>query len=504
MLLSVVAASNVGVPQAIVFGQDEAGSSTIYLPAVSRQDPPTPSPTLTPGPTVTVVATATPLSTQVPLPATPPSAVERRVNAPFFAGDIAFEQMGIFWFGHLSETSNYADVRIGYNQNGLSIYVAAFDRRLWYDETPSTDTLTDWDAITLLVDTNPGGNALSTSTYRFVAQFSGDPSASYRAAYQGSAQGWQVKTLAFDTKPGWRGNKLNNDTDSDRGWAMAFTIPFSTLGLNAAPAAGSEWRLALQLHDRDGAVQTLEPVQTWPETLQRDAPATWGSLRFGLPGYARPTSAATGQTQIRRPTELDASVPDADVGSTITNQCPGNDTHIWNDWANRNTGNAPDFNIQNQSDIADWPCFAKYYVTFPIDAIPAGKVIISAKLSLHQFGNSGGANEAQPSWIQVLTTATEWQERTITWNNAPLAWENIGGIRVDPVGNNWKGWPGIPWHWDVSYAVANAYQSGRPVRLILYEADSAYHSGKFFVSSDTGDWNIEGRPTLTVVWGDPQ
>ena len=103
----------------------------------------------------------------------------------------------------------------------------------------------------------------------------------------------------------------------------------------------------------------------------------------------------------------------------------------------------------------------------------------------------------------MLTAAEDWQDITITWNNAPRAWENIGGRWVDPVGSNWTGWPGIPWTWDVSYAVANAYAAGSPVRLILYEADSAYHSGKFFVSSDTGDWNIQGRPTLTVVWGNP-
>ena len=43
--------------------------------------------------------------------------------------------------------------------------------------------------------------------------------------------------------------------------------------------------------------------------------------------------------------------------------------------------------------------------------------------------------------------------------------------------------------------------NGAPVRLALYEADWAYHSGKYFYASDTGDWNAEGRPTLTVTWG---
>jgi hypothetical protein len=37
----------------------------------------------------------------------------------------------------------------------------------------------------------------------------------------------------------------------------------------------------------------------------------------------------------------------------------------------------------------------------------------------------------------------------------------------------------------------------------LYSADDDYNSGKYFVSSDTGDWNATGRPTLQVVWGNP-
>ena len=500
------------------FAQDDSGSSgnTVYLPAITRQEPPTPTPTPTAPPTATRTPTATPRpATATPTatltapptptspPATPPTVTLRRVNAPFFAGDVAFEQMGIFWFGTLSETSNHADVRVGYNQNGLKVYVASFDRRLWYDTTPTVDTLTDWDALTLLVDTNPGSGGLGATTHRFVAQFSGDASASHRAVYRGSAQGWQAASVAFTTTPGWRGAALNNDADDDRGWAMTFEIPFTALGLSGAPATGSEWRLGLQLHDRDGASAAPNPIQSWPDALQRDQPATWGMLRFGLPGYQRPTVAAAGEEKIFRPTENDPSVPDADVGSAITNQCPGDDYHIWNEWANRNYGDAGDFNIQNQADVADWPCFARYYVTFPIDAMPAGKVIISATLTLHQFGNAGEAGQAQPSWIQVLTAAEDWREDTITWNNAPRAWENIGGRWVDPVGDNWNGWPGIPWTWDVSYAVANAYATGSPVRLILYEADSAYHSGKFFVSSDTGDWNVQGRPTLTVVWGNP-
>jgi hypothetical protein len=53
----------------------------------------------------------------------------------------------------------------------------------------------------------------------------------------------------------------------------------------------------------------------------------------------------------------------------------------------------------------------------------------------------------------------------------------------------------------VSGAVAQAYSAGQPLRLVLYSADDNYHSGKYFVSSDTDDWNAVGRPTLVVQWG---
>lgn len=427
---------------------------------------------------------------------------QRRVNAPFFPGDVAFEQMGIFWFGHLSAASNYADVRVGYNESGVTVYVAVFDRHLWYDESPTPETLTDWDAVTLLIDTDPDPAALSGGSYRFVAQLANQGEARYRAAYGGGGGGWQDAPIRFATLPGWRGESLNHNRLPDRGWAMTFTIPFASLGLAEAPAPGSEWRLGLQLHDRDGLDEAPQPVQVWPEGLQPDLPTTWGRLGFGLPGYVPPPAIQSGAIQIRRPTQDHPSVPDANVGGVTANQCPGDDLHIWHEWADRNYGNAPDFNIQNQSDIADWPCFARYYVTFPLDDVPAGQVILSATLTLHQFGNAGDPNQARPSWIQVLRAAEAWQEERITWNNAPLAWENITGGWVDPIRVPLQ-WPGVPWTWDVSYAVAAAYARDEPVHLILYSADSAYHSGKYFVSSDTGDWNSSGRPTLSVVWGRP-
>jgi len=228
---------------------------------------------------------------------------------------------------------------------------------------------------------------------------------------------------------------------------------------------------------------------------------------LGLPAV-RPSRLPRGRRSDRprpdsRPTRNSPLIPDANVGGITARQCPDDEHEIWNEGGNRNDGHAPDFNIQNQSDVADWPCFAKYDVTFPLDAIPPGHVILSATLTLHQFGNAGAPGQAQPSWIQGLIADGDWEEEAITGNNAPLARENIGGAWVDPLAD-WPGWPGVPRVWDVSYAVAQAYARGEPLRLILYSADGAYHSGKYFVSSDTEDWNTEGRPLLEVWWGKPR
>lgn len=272
------------------------------------------------------------------------------------------------------------------------------------------------------------------------------------------------------------------------------------MGLAGAPASGTEWRLAVVVHDRDTFAGPALPDQAWPPLAGLETVDCWGVLRFGLPSWSSSHPVA-GTVVIRRPSEGSSLVPDADVGGSAANQCPGDEFHIWNQWANLNWGTSPSVNIQNQSDIADWPCFSRYYVTFPLTDVPPGKRIVFATLVLHQFGNAGG-DAAQPSWIQVLVAERDWDEATITWNNAPLARENVGGAWVAPL-DVFPGWPGVARTWDVSYAVAQAYNRGEPARLVLYSADSAYHSGKYFVSSDTGDWNLEGRPTLVVRWAEP-
>jgi len=424
-----------------------------------------------------------------------------RVNAPYFDGGVRFSETAIFWFGRVTPTENSVDVRVGYNDDHLYLRVAVFDRRLWYDKTPSPDDLTAWDAVTLYLDADGNaGSAPDADAYRFDGQLVWwEPRHDYQVAYQGDGSGWVAASVPFTTTSGWRGNEPRDDID-DRGWALTYYVPFESLGLSGPPAHRTVWGMALALHDRDDAQGTPIADQVWPGTMQSGQPATWGQLAFGMPTYNPLPAVPSGTVTVRH--GLDgATVVDADVGGSSTCGQPA-----WPDyfptWGEFNYAGKTQPNIQNQGDVADWPCFSRYYVTFPLEALPSGKVIISATLTLHLFGSAGEGYDPgpKPSLIQVLTVAEDWDEATLTWNNAPLAAENVAAAWVDPV-DSYAGTPGIPWQWDVSRAVAEAYAAGTPLRLALYEADSAYHSGKYFWSSDTDDWNKEGRPTLTVTWG---
>ncbi len=107
--------------------------------------------------------------------------------------------------------------------------------------------------------------------------------------------------------------------------------------------------------------------------------------------------------------------------------------------------------------------------------------------------------EPPNSYIQVFTVGEDWDEATLTWNNAPIAVENIAGTWVYPRDYSL---PDQPYHWNVTGAVDDAYLTGQPLRLALYSADGERHSGKYFWTSDTDDWGGSVRPTLKVVWGE--
>ncbi len=434
------------------------------------------------------------------MPALAQSPTTPQVNAPYFGSDdIQFQEMDIFWLGQVNDQSNYADVRIGYNNDHLKVDVAIFDHWLWYDESATPADLMNWDAVSLYLDTqNSGANLPAATSFHFVGQLNHwQARDDYQTAFQGNGSDWVSSTIPFTTTSGWRGDGLNDTTKEARGWRMVFTIPFSSLGLASPPTSGTDWGMALVVHDKDAPSTIVSPDQTWPETISVNQPGSWGRLSFGLPTYNAPSMPATEIITIRQGLN-GTSVPDAGVGGhTACGQAYNPD--FFDGWGDANYNGDPNTNIQNQSDIADWPCFSKYYVTFPLDQLPNYKSVVSATLTMHLFGGSD-PRQATNSYIQTARMLNSWDETTITWNNAPGFLQNYTYTWVEP--SVFPGWPRIAYTWDVSQAVAEAQVEGVPLNLALYDADADYHSGKYFVTSDTGDWNEVARPTLRIAVAD--
>jgi hypothetical protein len=425
------------------------------------------------------------------------SAPKPQVNAPYMT-EMKYATSAVFWFGRVTSEENYVDVRVGYDQDRLWVHLEIFDRRLWYDPTPSPGEFSQWDAVSLYLDASGSSvGAPSERAYRFDGMLNWwEPRAGFQQAYHWNGQAWILTELPFEVLSGWKGN-APNDTIDDRGWILVYHIPFTSLGLPGAPNQGAYWRMAIALHDRDSSQASALPDKFWPTGLNSAQLDSWGVLHFGLPVYQPPAGKIpAGQTVIRH--KLNGQiVNDAMVGGGFN--C-GEGLEYWTVWGQANYAGSTQVNVQNEFDVSDWPCFSKYYLTFPLDAIPSGKVILSATLTLYQIGNAGGGNWGPPgeTVIQVLTTQELWDENTITWNNAPGALENIIMARVDPTNV-----AGVPRQWDVSYAVYQAYQSRGKLQLVLYSADGDYNTGRYFNSSDLNDYEAVQRPTLTVIWGEP-
>jgi hypothetical protein len=394
----------------------------------------------------------------------------------------------IFWFGKVDLASNYADVRVYYEQDSLEIVVHIIDRLLWYDAAQDASQLDQWDALSIYLNLE-GNTGVAPGPQSYLLQLQLE---NLQMSYQGNGATWLPAALPFTAYSAWRGEGGPNSGDDNEGWVAYFEIPFTSLGLSAAPVQGTVWGMGVTLHDRDTFDGSRFQETYWPASFSPDIPSTWGQLAFGQATFTPPRALPVDTVTIRQGLD-DASVVDGEVGGHTT--C-GNDGYAkWTDWGDLNYAGALQINIQNQWDIADWPCFSKFYITFPISAVPSGYTIISATMTMSLFGTAGGGDWGDPpdSYIEVLTVRDDWNEASLTWNNAPLASENISGTWVPPVAGNY--------HWDVSKAVDQAYQAGVPLKLAVYSIDGERHSGKYFYSSDSNDWNGEIRPTLQIVYG---
>jgi len=452
----------------------------------------------------------------------------RRVNAPYFDDELFWGRTAIFWFGQNEQgdppTRNYVDVRVGTTDEGLGIWTTVADYYLWYDgdADPSSD-LTQYEAVAIYLDTDHDrASAPQGDDYRFLIgahpwDYQGIEN--YVRQARGTGDGWDASwtpptAWTGDTAMSWSCNPgpNSNECGIDYGWIATFTIPWETLGLSGKPADGTVWGLGVWLYDRDDSPPDgyVSP-EGWPETVSPDAPSSWGELAFNPPAYDPPSAVYEGTTTVRRATVKDTSVvEDAWVGGGAW--CGGGHEG----GADTNHGGfKPDGSVKERelfvgSEVAvtHLPCFSKSFMRFYLDDVPADKSIISATLTLHHWGNSGDPNasrdEDRPhnSYVWLYSISDPWTEMGITWNNAPMTQENFGRVRITPL-SSMPDWPGIPYTWDATEAVAAAYAAGQPVDLAVYDSARERNTSKYFTSSETGDWNTEGRPTLTVAWGSP-
>jgi hypothetical protein len=425
---------------------------------------------------------------------TPPT-----IRVPYFADRANPGQGAIFWFGKVQPEANYSDVRIAYDDDALVFIMHVFDRRVFYDEKSNADNdLTKYDSASLYIDTQSDLTApLAANSRRFDAAVSSwETRDRYQRAYSWDGVRWQAASSDFETKSGYRGNP--NDDSDDRGWTMHYRVPFVSLGLLAPPAKGLTLRMALFMHDRDELDRPVLPDLSWPHDARQEQPVTWGHITLGVPSYSAPYVNDPQRASIRH--GIDGAVaPDAAVGGHST--CGTEyDPNFFDGWGEANYNGFAQFNIQNQWDVADSPCFAKYYVTFPLNALPYPSAIVSATLTMYMFGNAGyEAGDSKPSYMQVARVSEDWSEQMLTWNNAPPVLENYSWSWVDPM-ETANDHPGKPRTWDLSRAVADAHAIRQPLRLVIYSTDGDYHSGKYFWSGDAGE---SVRPRLDISWGNP-
>ncbi len=210
-----------------------------------------------------------------------------RVNIPKIEnnqGEFLPEESAVFWFGKVTPTENYADVRIGYTPSSLWVWISIIDRRLWYDESPTPEDLTKWDSSSLFLNVDGNGhNFTFDNTYRFDAQLNWwEGRENWQAAYQASSAGWRIQPINFETHTNWYGFPEPNDDQDDRAWLVEYIIPYQSLGFADTPPEGTEWRMGVQIHDRDDFAGAPIADKVWPENMLPDFPITWGMGHYRI------------------------------------------------------------------------------------------------------------------------------------------------------------------------------------------------------------------------------
>lgn len=162
----------------------------------------------------------------------------------------------------------------------------------------------------------------------------------------------------------------------------------------------------------------------------------------------------------------------------------------------------------NYNNVPEVPAFAwtvsgsqvlgRFLISFPLDTIPAGSQILSAKLYLFGYsdnypsvtipqGNSGDN-------VLLMQRATEpWQEATVTWNNQPAS-TTTDQIELPASTSTWNY---NILEADVTTLVNQCYTSGNYGFLFKLKTEQTYRSIGFF----SGEYSVVSkRPMLLVTY----
>jgi hypothetical protein len=427
------------------------------------------------------------------------SGAEQRIDIPYFnSSPVPFNQTAIFWFGTIDSSHVYADVRVGYNNSELYVDLQIVDRYLWYDTNKQAPDINAGDNASVYLNAENNG-ALASTAYKFQVGVSGFLQwSSYQKAYTRNGGAWTAANIPYSVGYGTRTHGFNGLESF--GWSATYHIPFTSLGMKSAPSQGTLWKLAVRLHNRDDAANTPIPDTWWPAAGSETNPAGWGDLMFGLAHYTPPQT-NDAQTYTVRNGLNGQVVTDGMVGGSLDCGGMGIGLQHWSVVGSATYPGAIHTNIQNESDVSDWNCFSKWYITFPLSSLPKGKGIANATVTLYEYANAGVQGQPNPSYIQVAQIGQNWNPQTLSWNTAPYITENINSIYVPTKSKPVIPFPGLAITWNVSIAVARAYASGQPLRLVFYSTDNQYNTGKYFTSSYVAAWDATGRPTLQVTAG---
>lgn len=448
------------------------------------------------------------------------------------------------WFGAVDAKNNYVEARLGYDDSVLMMRVAVFDRKIYGSQSEAQFEKSD--ALRILIDLDGHDKATIDDKSLRIDASMGWHTPTTTSVLSGAGGVWtRTDTVANEKREpridviaaprAYRGTSQNEV----RGWHVEFLLGWKALGLSGPPKNAAAFRLGIEAYDSDSndGSESGAP-QRWPgKNMNLMTPSTWGRVIFSERGMATwdQSGSRPGQGMPAYYVGLNSGLSisaDASVPSTMGNEiaireglngqtteaasvgaaktlCSGDDAYNFGTGAS-SWGNETErkyFHVQNQDDYADWPCFSKIYLKFPLSSIPKDQRVVAATLRMYHGTPTSGGDQGARSLIQAfyvsntVSDGAPWTAANITWNNAPVPMANLAGTWGDRSGQE-LGWDKLPvWSWDVTPAVLTALTANDThISFALNSADTDYHTGKGFTHpTDFKDWGRQDqRPTLVV------